>query len=100
MSLVKAVTQALIKQRLRIGHAGCLRVGLQSSTLSRRRQMIRSRLLRFFVTLAGAILIASCSDSVATNPTAPAPADVAASHNSGSDNHGSDSHGSVVGTAT
>ncbi len=62
--------------------------------------MIRSRLLRSFVTLAGAILIASCSDSVATNPTAPAPADVAASHNSGSDNHGSDSHGSVVGTAT
>ena len=48
--------------------------------------MIRNRLLRSLVALTGAILIASCADSVVTNPTSPAPADVVASHNSGHGN--------------
>jgi len=49
--------------------------------------MLRTRLLRSFAALAGAILIASCSDAVVTNPTAPASA--VESHHSGSDDSGS-----------
>ena len=40
--------------------------------------MLRSKMVRSFVALAGAILLASCSDSVLQSPTAPA--DLAASH--------------------
>ena len=48
--------------------------------------MLRTRLLRSFAAIAGAFLIASCSDSIIGNPTAPVSA--TASHNSGS--HDSD----------
>jgi hypothetical protein len=57
--------------------------------------MIRSRFLRSLVAVAGAILIASCADSVITNPNVPAPADAVSSHNSGPGNEGS-----LVGAAT
>lgn len=48
------------------------------ATLSPTVRMLRSKLVRSFVALTGAILLASCSDSNLQSPTAPT--DVAASH--------------------
>ena len=48
------------------------------ATLSPDGPMLRSKTVRSFVALTGAILLASCSDSILQSPTAPS--DVAASH--------------------